>query len=240
MKTAGRIFSELGYRKSNTNSVTGREIKEKAEISFIKRVKGIDVCFDVHREIVFLMSRVGDVDKLYPRKLLNDLTRKFIREKKIINLYNRKYPILSNSNLVVYLFLHLFNHDFKGAYRYYFLEHILKSGHNYNEIKMVIQKFRLNNFIYPSILIFKMYFNKSRVSAVAKNYDIKSNKKKFINQITKEIDIFSDQSIGEGGHFKLLFRLSPNPLWKKIFVFFNMQVLYSILWVISKKVLKNG
>lgn len=238
MQKVERIFNNLGYKKSNTESLIGKEMSEKAEISFTKNVDGGFVCFDVHREVVFLMSRVGDVDRLYPKKLFNSLNTKFLDEKRYRNINKQKYPLLSQSNLVVYLLLHLFNHNFKGTYRYYFLVNILKTVTNYEEIRNTIKQYKLENFIYPSILLLNIFFLKNcGASKIISKKNMQGKKVKYIEKVVKNISVFQDDDISKGKHFRLLFSLSPQPLWVKLLVFADTKIIFSIFWVFTKRIL---
>ncbi|MFN4212726.1 MAG: hypothetical protein ACK4FL_02050, partial [Microgenomates group bacterium] len=53
----------------------------------------------------------------------------------------------------------------------------------------------------------------------------------------KKTNIFDDEPRIKAGinRFKNLFFLSPQPLWRKFLVFFNRQVLYSLFWVLWRK-----
>jgi len=55
-----------------------------------------------------------------------------------------------------------------------------------------------------------------------------------------KINIFNDESRLKAGikRFLYLFVFSPSPLWKKILIFFNPQVIFAILWVAWKKIKK--
>ncbi len=234
------IFRRNRYERVNTLSLTGDKLEDKAEISFHKIVDNFPVIFDVHREAVFLMSRVGEVGPLYPKKLLNQYTQNLLDSKVYVFIESEKYPVLNSEQLLVYLFLHLFNHNFKGVYRYIFIESVLRSNPDPKKVLNVIKEYRLETFIYPVLLILKKYFNSALVSQLINSINLSDRKLKYIRQNLSKINIFQDHDhLGNGEHFRLLFNLSPNPFLVKILVFFDGKIIYSILWIIYSKIKKK-
>jgi signal peptidase I len=240
-----RILNKFGYKKAEDNLFDKhKKLKNKeSEISFIKNLNGFHVVFDVHFEIVFMMTQLGELNSLYPQRRINQLTDEFIKEKKVINVLGESFPILAPVNLVTYLCLHLFHHNFKGSYRLDFINKIIKKEKlDYKKIAEVIIKFDLQNFTYPCFLLLEKYY---KTPLDKKMLEEMKPSKKTLSYIKRHIlnsDIFSEEErIGSGvRRFKMIFFLSPYPFYQKTLVFFNKEVLYSIFWVFLQKKQKHS
>lgn len=231
-----KIFLNNNYQKIAPTSLTGKIMEDKAEITFYKNVNGVFVSFDIHREVVFLMTRVGAVEKLYPQRLVNELTRKFLDEKVYIEVERTKFPILNLENLLVYLLLHIYHHNFEGAYRYEFLQYIFKKRIDHIKVIDTVKKFKLWNFVHASLSIYRKYYDK-KIKMNPMYIELgKISNVSYIERRISEINIFNEgEMLGEGNYFRMLFSLSPNPLWMKLMVVFNGKILYSIIWVLVNK-----
>ncbi len=236
------IFHKLGYhRAKNDLTKLHQKLKDKEpEVQFSKSISGFVVTFDIHLEAVFLMTQLGNLEALYPQKLIDGFTGKILNEKKNIKLDGESFPILSTENLIIYLALHLFHHNFTGYYRFEILKKILlKNKINYRELSNIIYQYKLNNYIYPVfILLKKSYSVKFPVIFLR---DIQPNKKQ-LNYIQSKIlsqDIYSDEPRLNSGiqRFKNIYFLSPNTTLKKYLIIFNLQFLYSLYFVLVNKVL---
>ena len=234
------LLKKFGYKKLEDDlSDYHKKLKGKdSEISFIKVLNGFHVVFDIHFEIVFMMTQLGELNHLYPQRKIYQLSKEFMEDKKIINIMGESFPILSTTNLIIYLCLHLFHHNFKGAYRLELISKIIGKGKiDYSEMKLTVKKYNLQNFIFPCFLLLNKYY-KTKIDEKFLN-EIKPDKKA-LSYIKKEVlnsDIFNEEErIGSGvKRFKMIFFLSPNPLFKKLFVFLNSEVIYSVLWVFYKR-----
>ena len=102
---AGRIMKKQGYSKAESEySPIHKLLKDKpTEVSFYKKINNFPVVFDIHLEPVFLMNQIGRLEALYPQKLLDRLTNKFLDEKRTVRIQNEDLPILSDANLIIYL-----------------------------------------------------------------------------------------------------------------------------------------
>ncbi len=235
-----KFLKKSGYLKIKDSLPNKhKKIKNKeSEMSFAKNLNGLYVVFDIHFEIVFLMTKVGELNFLYPQKQVNLLTKEFMTGKRIIKVFGENFQILSESDLIIYLCLHLFHHNFKGAYRYDFIDKIIKtSTPDYKRITEVIKKYHLQNFVYPCFIILKKYYK----TPINKNMlkEIKPNKRLlyYIKNNILDIDVFDEEERVDGGkrRFKMIFFLSPYPIYRKILIFFNKEVLYSIFLVFYRK-----
>ncbi len=238
-----RVLKSFGYKRNDTSlSKTQKKLKDKEiEVSFYKVINGFPVVFDVHLETAFLMTQLGRLEALYQQKLINELTDVFLKEKKYIRVKNEKFPILSADNLIIYLALHFFHHNFKGAFRLEFLNQVVnhyffKNRENIENI--IVQKivhYQLQNFIYPVLIL----LNKHYSSFEAKKLTILLRKSVSPAARKKSLDmnIFDEETRLKAGitRFANLFFLSPNSFLRKMTVFLNPQVLYLLFWVIATK-----
>ena len=230
---AEKILLTFGYKKvRNDLSPTQGKLKNKEiEASFLKIINGIPVVFDIHIEPVFLMIQLGSLDALYPQKLIDQLTYEFLTTKQQIIINHEKFYILNTKYLILYLALHFFHHNFRGAFRLDFLDTVIRKSHlkkqDWIDIKTTINDYYLENYIGPVFFLLKKYYSTSVPDFI--------NFKSFINY--KNLNIFDDESRLEAGvnRFKNIFFLSPRPLIIRVFVFFNPQVIYLVFFALKKK-----
>jgi len=279
-----KILLSFGYRKADTSlsSFQKKLQDKKVENAYWKRINAFTVVFDLHLEVVFMMTQLGKLEALYPQKLIDGLTEEFLKTKIKIKINNEKFLILDTCYLILYLSLHLFHHNFTGAFRYDFLDKVIKKSrisiNDWQNIASIIKKYQLNNFVFPVFFLLKKYYK----TPIPKKFlnDIKSKilcpiyfnlqltvipdlirnlYYCFINYIDSRLredgkirksknlrrlnlinydNIFNDEPRLHAGinRFKNLFLLSPGPLWKKILIFFNPQVIFAVFWVFWKKI----
>jgi len=140
---------------------------------------------------------------------------------------------------------HLFHHNFTGAFRYDFLDKVIKKSRisikKWQDIAVIIKKYQLNNFIFPVFFLLKKYYQTPFfINFLKEIQPVNPLTRKLINKLTK-INIFNDEPRLHAGinRFKNLFFLSPSPFWKKILIFFNPQVIFAVFWVFWKRI-KNS
>lgn len=237
-----KIFSKFNYQKANTSlTKTLRDLKNKVtEISYYKNLNNFPVIFDVHFEISILINQFGKLEQLYPEKLITKLSNDFITESKLITVQNETFPILSPENLILYLALHFFHHNFRGEYRLEFLAKIIKMNKSvdWQKIAVEINNYNLQNFVYPVFLMLRKYYSVIFFANFISSIQPKKRVIKYINDNILKMNIFDGDSRIRAGitRFKNLFYLSPNPWWKKVLVIFNPAVIYSIFWVFLRKI----
>jgi hypothetical protein len=222
-------------------------------------INSFPVFFDVHLEVAFLMNQIGRLEALYPQRLIDDLTDKFLKEKQMINIHKESFPILSLENLVIYLALHFFHHNFCGAFRLELLDKVIRNilqipsprspsadGSHASEVFLSLSekilKYRLQNFIYPVFLLLQKYF----ATPLPRNYLVGLQPKKNVWQYIKKkivtINIFNSEARFAAGiaRFKNIFFLSPRPLWMKWLIFFSPAVFYSVVWSLWRKFFRKA
>jgi signal peptidase I len=243
---AEEILFSFGYQKADTSlsSFQKKLQDKKVENAYFKTINGFTVVFDLHLEVVFMMTQLGKLEALYPQKLIDDLTEEFLKTKRKIKINNEKFLILDTCYLILYLALHLFHHNFSGAFRYDFLDKVIKKSKisikSWQEIVLIIKKYQLNNFVFAVFFLLKKYYKTSVPPLFIRSIQpINPLTRKLINKLTK-INIFNDESRIRAGikRFLYLFIFSPSPFWKKILIIFNPQVIFAVLWVVWKKIKK--
>jgi hypothetical protein len=224
---AEKIINKFGYKKTEKKN-------KQVENNYLKNVNGFNVIFDLHLEPAFLMTQFSGLEALYPQKFINELTEELLKNKKKVKINNEFFFILDTKYLILFLALHLFHHNFRGTFRLDFLNKVIRknrlSTSNWQKITSIINNYQLGNFVYPVFILLQRHYQPPIPDSF-----LKSIKPNFTN--FKNLNIFDDESRTEAGinRFKLIFTLSPEPLWKKLLIFLNPAVFWSITWVIWKK-----
>jgi len=220
--TAKKILSSFGYKEVNT-AVFVSELyrKNQPEFSFVKYINSFSVVFDVHVEVLFMTKHLGSLNMLYPQKLIDKLSAKFLEKKRIVRLKGETWPILSPANLIVYLALHFFHHNYRGAFRLQFLEKVIakensRSSKLWLQINKLVKDYNLTNFVKPVLSKHKLKANYSN------------------------LEIFSDELRSKAGitRFINLVKLSPASWFSKMMVFINPAVLINLCIVVKEKLKK--
>lgn len=241
---AQKILYRFGYQKTDTAlSPLQKKLKDKeVENAYWKTINGFSVVFDLHTEVVFMMTQLGKLDQLYPQQSINQLTEEFLTTKKKIKINDEKFLVLNFELLTLYLALHLFHHNFQGSFRYQFFDTVVRKSKlrakEWQKIALITTKYRLNNYVYPVFYLAKKYYQTPIPNSFLKQIKPANPQvRKLINKLSLA-DILRDESRIKAGvnRFLNLFFLSPNPLWKRVFVFFNPQVIYSIFFVIFNRI----
>ena len=242
---AEEIFLKNHYQKAELHwSKTAKKMQKKElEATFYKKTNQFIITFDIHLQLVDLsIVHLGHFNELYPQKLIDDLTEEFLKTKRKIKINNEPFLIPDTCYLILYLALHLFHHNSTGAFRYDFLNKVIKKSKisikSWQEIALIIKKYQLNNFVFPVFFLLKKYYKTSVPPLFIRSIQpVNPLTRKLINKLTK-INIFNDESRLRAGikRFLYLFIFSPSPFWKKILIIFNPQVIFAVFWVVWKKI----
>lgn len=255
----------MGYKQQESAYTPLHKIlKDKqTEISFYRLNKGFPIVFDIHFEPVFLMNQLGKLNALYPEKFMHQMTRDFLQTKRTIKVQGEQFYVLDTSYLILYLALHFFHHNFRGAYRLEMIDRVMRktiqipsprgstSGRTvwctpshtfqvFNSLSRKIVAYKVQNFVYPVFWFLKKYYMIPETGLILKRLNIKSKELGYIRENILKINIFDDETRVQAGitRFKNIFRLSPSPLWKKLTFIFSLQIIYSVLWVGYSKLVK--
>lgn len=241
-----KAFEDEGYlflQNQQSVAVQSRDAIPKFEGDFYKKVGSTPIYFDVHLEPVFLMTKVNGMGLLYKDATRKKLGAHFIEKRDWI-VFNKedRYPVCSITDQILYLMLHFFHHNNTDITRLYFLHELIrKNGKKikWDELVETATRFSLQTYISPALLLLKKYFKTAIPQTVIRKMHLKGYKKKAVEFALKNSDIFSEDTRLRGGvlRFTLIFLLSPEPLWRKIFIFAHPDTILSAIWVIAQKIL---
>lgn len=238
---AKRILIKHGYKQLQKSLLpwvkTGK--KYEPEFVFTKNINGFWVNFDLHQELVFLMTDMGQLNTLYSQVKIRQLTNQALANKRLVRIRGERYFILNQVFLVLYLSLHLFHHNYRGASRYQFLETVIKAEtrlgkFDWRQLRALIKQYQLANFTHLVFVYYNQYFGprfpKSFLTAT------KPNSLCFRLLSRFQIDIFSDQDRLRGGmwRFMLLFCLSPRSLLFRLMTFVNPLIILMVLFSLQQ------
>ena len=249
---AERILIANGYKKIDTSlSKFQKNLQDKEpENAYGKIINGFMVVFDIHTEVVFMMTQLGRLEVLYPQRFVDELTKEFLETKQQVKINYQSFYMLSTNCLLLYLALHFFHHNFKGAFRLDFLDMIIRYSRNqpvrrrlaeggfWTSQNDFIKKYKLQNFVYSVFSLLKKCYQTPIPSSFLKSIQPSNFQLYYLSStLNHPLSAFNDESRTKGGiqRFKNLFFLSPNPFWYKLFVLFNLQVLYSIFWISQRR-----
>ena len=240
MKTVKTILESKKYLILKNYLTKTHEAMKKntADVYYYKKIKNYNILLDLHYEVDLLTPHISNATVLYPQKYINELTEECLKNRRPIKIDGIPFWILDTDYLIVYLALHIFRHNYQGAFRFQFLDTVIrKEGLNpifVKHLASIIRKYRLQNFLYPVFVLLKKYYVTSIPRSLSDN--IRPTNLYLLPFILRT-DIFGEDSRLRGGinRFRNLLFLSPEPWQKKIWVFFNPQVAYSFFWVFWKK-----
>lgn len=228
-----KIFNRLGYNIISTSFDKKEYLPsdKKLEISFSRSINFLPVIFDVHFKPVFLMTQLSGLDVLYKDQLIEKMGTEFLKNRIYKKIGQFSFPILEKFDLIFYLILHFFHHNYHGSFRLELLSQIIKKEElktkDWIEIARKINNYEAANFIYPGFILLKKYFKTRIPNDFFKLLNTSNHKtiKKY-----SQMDIFTDEARFNGGinRFVAIYQLSPSPFYIKILVFLNPQVEYFI------------
>lgn len=240
------IFKTLGYEYvgRKISFVSEKKRHDYPEISFMKNVGMIPVVFDVHFEPVFLMTQLAGMNFLYDKQLLEDFGSEMLRNRKRVTVKGTSFTLCSVSDQILYLALHIFHHNFTGSARYFLLNCVITKSASplvWKNVKETILKYRLQGYVYLVFVLLKKHYKTPVPSRLLRSIAPSWGKRKILLSLVNKIDIFSQDARLNAGveRFILIFILSPEPVWKKMYVFFHPDTLQSTFFILKKKIVKS-
>lgn len=240
------ILEKAGYFHIETTPIRFSRGGIRPEYAFYKKIHGFPVLFDVHTEPVFLMAKVP-TENLYPERYIDAMTTEYLNGCRMITLDGQKYPLLSPVHLIVYLALHFFHHNYRGAYRMALLNLVIHEelkGKNQKEIAALwddiidhITDYRIQNIVYPCFIFLREYYQTAIPENIFQKIKPKGYAAWYIQNKILTIDPFTDQTAIESGieRYKSVLFLTPESLMRKLLTIFDIRVLSLALDVISGK-----
>jgi signal peptidase I len=243
-----KILLNNAYVETN-NLLTNFHSKFKkidTQIVFFKKTRHFSIIFDIHILPIFLSNQLGYLNSLYPTEITKQIPNEFLKNKIKINIADNIFYILNSSDLIIFLCFHFFHHNYKSITQLYFIYNVINELSQKNNSKLLwnnvflkLKKYKLINYLYPVFICLKKYFNikypKNFISSI-------KPKSKIINWyyqkvIFKNMNVFTVENRISGGmnKFMNLFFLSDEKFSKKIFIFFNPLIIFSIFFVFYVK-----
>ena len=235
-----QIFSKLRYQSKDPfeQRFRGDKPKEYPETTYWKEISGVIVRFDIHREAVFVATAVGIFNQLYPIKYVDEFTAELFLSSRTVLVHGVLFPILSQETLIAYLLLHLFHHNYEGANRYELIDYLLRNQSKTDTVVEIALKYKIEGFIAPALHFLDIYYFNKNASRILSECKLDSIKKNYVGKLGSK-DIFSE-TVYTGDNFKNTFFLSDERMLKKITVFLNFDVIFSIIQrIIYKKMTKS-
>ncbi len=232
------LFLHLGYKMIKQWNVSENTIPE---INFIKVTGNVPIVFDVHLEPHFLSGILGEgVNNLYPYSQRQLLTNTIIKSATQRKIQKSTYSFPSPPMQIVCLALHIFHHNYTDSIRFQLLDIVIRKSQNkktWEELKKIISIFQFNGYLFAVFVLAKNKFKTPFPQSFITDTQPSFFKRIFCLFFLKRVDIFSQESRVKAGikRFILIFLLSPEPLWKKILLFFHKDTIQSIVSVIGAK-----
>lgn len=235
-----KVLKNNGYKKIDVSlSKKHKSFRtDMAEESLVKYVGGYPIILDIHFSAAFLMTQLGALDNLYSKKLLDEFSGSLLNNKRVAMYEGEQFHLLSIEDQIIYLFLHLFHHNFKGGHRYDFLVRILNTKFDKELFVQTIEKYKLSNYVYSGLILLQKFYPNNEYKTLIARFDIPKSIAGYINKTVAFMKIYDEEERLEGGvrRFILLFKLSPEPYLKRVLIILNKEVLYSVYWVIITKI----
>jgi hypothetical protein len=231
-KKLEKAFTALGYKRDGRSLFSSYKKKpeQKPEINYVKIVNNIPVVFDVHFEPVFLMTQIEGMNLLYQKEKLTQLGNDIIKRGKRKKIKGFVYSICSISDQILYLALHIFHHNYTDSVRYQLLDAVIRKASNkqtWKDLQNNILQYNLEGYVYGVFILLTKYFKTPIPKSFFHAIRPSSFKKRVNMHYLKRVDIFSQDHRVKAGvvRFILIFLLSPEPIWKKMSIFFYIKIL---------------
>lgn len=245
-----KILETKGYFHIETTPIRYSRDGMRPEYAFYKKIHGFPVIFDIHTEPVFLMAKVP-TDRLYPRENIDAMTEDYLKHARTISIDTLTYPILSPAHLIVYLALHFFHHNYRGAYRLSLLNLVIdqelqgitkkNTDRLWGHIARHINDYSLQNIVYPCFIFLRNYYKTAIPESFLSEIRPQGLTAWYIEKNILAIDPFTDQTTIESGieRFKNVLIMTQASIFKKSLTFLDIRVLFLARDVISGKFVKK-
>lgn len=212
----------------------GKRIKEPSQVSLVMPIKPFPIEIDLHKEATPGFAKAREINRLLPSgDVFNEYLFKNIKK---VRINDTSFPVLKTEALCLYLLLHLFRHNFKGAHRFELLDTIFRREEiNWKEISNKLYLFKFTSFVYPAILLLKDLYKTPVPGKFLRDISPDLTKRILASIITKTVDPFSRGARAFEGSQKAVFVLlfSPKSLKEKFKVLVNKKTLIYFFGVIK-------
>jgi hypothetical protein len=233
-----KILVCLGFKKQK-HTLFDKKIKGSTQISYLKETNPFPVIIDLHLEPAIGFTKLKSINKLLPST--KQFTQHLFKNIQKIKLNKRSFPVLNTETLILYLFLHLYHHNFHGAHRLEFMNAIIRSQKiDWDKVATITQKFNFTNFVLPGVSILRRYYETPFPATFLKTITPFSTQRLVVKVIANLISPFNSGARAQEGAKRaiLLFLLSPSSLTLKVKTLFHKEVRSYFLPTIKSFVFK--
>ncbi len=236
-----KLLIKNGYHKERTGTTdTG---SPSVEINYLKIINGLTVIFDIHLEPAFFMVKLPLLTALFPQTIVREISDELHNSVRTVLINNTPFPLLSPKYLIFYLALHFFHHNYQGVHRLEFLHEVTRRHlKELSQVAELIVHHKLADFAYPVFFLMLKYYSSPREKKVVQHLltQLKPHLRHpdILVQVIKRACVFDKEQRGTAGveRFRLFFMLSPNPWWRKIWVFSYPQVFLLTVRVLCSRI----
>lgn len=230
-----RILQKLGYTAENSeayffyNKFLNKRMKG---IEYFKQIGPIKVRLDIHFEIIFPTNRVALPIGNFAKDIRR-ITDFFICGKQFISVKGETYPILGDNNLLLFLLLHFYSHNWQGASRLEFIAAVEKKMEkriNWVSIFEKAKEYKIINFLIPGVYLLSKYYNiREPYLLLKKNYPNETDYTfKIYTAFYSDNNFFCSQKTSIFTRYKkalIILLLYDEILYKKILMTFHPKLL---------------
>jgi hypothetical protein len=205
-----KILVSLGFKKQE-RTLFDKKNKGSTQISYLKETKPFPVIIDLHLEPAIGFTKLKSINKLLPST--KQFTQYLFKNVQKIKLNKRSFPILDTETLILYLFLHLYHHNFHGTHRLEFMNTVIRNQKiDWDKVATTTQKFNFTNFVLPGVSILRRYYETPFPTTFLKTTTLFPTQRFVIKAITKFISPFNSGARAQEGAKRaiFLFLLSPS------------------------------
>jgi len=227
-------MNEWGYVQTEKNK------PYQHEITFYKVINSVKVVFDIHVELGLGMRIIGPLYELYPKQTAEQFSNELLKSIRMVMVppFKTKVPLPVAEMLILFLFQHLFRHNFMGASRYGLISEIVqKEQVDYKKFVSNVRQYKLSKYIFPGVAIYnKLFFPKIPQNVVSQ---LGLEAKKCSPEKKKTWSTYlSKGTRDERGIKKFIniFLLSPEPFKHKIRIFIKPYLYIGIIRYVIERV----
>jgi signal peptidase I len=208
-KTAQMVISKSGFGIL-------REKGESSQVTLVKYCDPYPVKIDLHQEATAGFTRSPKLNGIFLGK--DRLSKYLINNYDTTVVNGINFRILKREFLLIFLLLHFFHHNFRGAHR---MDLVVKLSHkNISTDKVVelIKKFKFQDMIFPAINMILRYYKSNSLALISKKITPTLYKRILTSLIINFLSPFSEGSKFKNRVYRLVFVIafSPLPLMKKM------------------------
>lgn len=230
-----RGYRRLDYSLSRLHAALRNKPSDQV---FFKQVNGQAVIFDLHEDINWMSQQLGGLAAFYPQAAIDRLTGEIYRGRQKVRLHRESFYIPGDAHLILFLALHMFHHNFRGASRLEFLDRVIRftgGRRTFAELERNIVFYRLNAFVYPVFMQLRKHYRTPLPPSFLNHIRPGMPEGMFMKGMAQTPFCDDEPRIRAGmRRFVNLFLCSPEPVWKKGFVFLYPQVIVSLFFVLMK------